>query len=305
MSVHEDALRDLAANHGWGFCDAVADEINDLEASYASLFKTHGELQRDLASAQSEITSLTANLSARNAEILEAQEELRAVGGHVGGGAFYRDEHGGRLPMRDQVGQHIAEMNQKLAAAQEELERERMRLVACGVVAMANTPESAADARQIHEDYRSASLSDVERAVNAEMKLRTDLAAAQEALKAAEELAERSTRRMVEMSEPGFIGAFAARDAAIDRAQRAEERADKFKWQVRDTCTRAERAEERAERAERDAERYRKARRNGGFFFSSDRMTDAEIDARIDELPDYVDDISSGELSAAIARGKE
>ena len=117
MSVHEDALRDLAANHGWGFCDAVADEINDLEASYASLFKTHGELQSDLASAQ------------------------------------------------------------------EELERERMRLVACGVVAMANTPESAADARQIHEDYRSASLSDVERAVNAEMKLRTDLAAAQEALK--------------------------------------------------------------------------------------------------------------------------
>jgi len=55
MSVHEDALRDLAANHGWGFCDAVADEINDLEASYASLFKTHGELQRDLAAAQEDL----------------------------------------------------------------------------------------------------------------------------------------------------------------------------------------------------------------------------------------------------------
>jgi len=175
MSVHEDALRDLAANHGWGFCDAVADEINDLEASYASLFKTHGELQSDLASAQ------------------------------------------------------------------EELERERMRLVACGVVAMANTPESAADARQIHEDYRSASLSDVERAVNAEMKLRTELAAAQEEL-----VRERMAQTNVEMAHAQEKNELrqqlaaaqedrdSARDrvkslvldlsAAVGRYQRAEER---------------------------------------------------------------------------------
>jgi anti-sigma factor RsiW len=35
-----------------------------------------------------------------------------------------------------------------------------------------------------------------------------------------------------------------------------------------------------------DAARYRKCRRNGAFFFSSDHMTESEIDARIDWLPD-------------------
>lgn len=38
----------------------------------------------------------------------------------------------------------------------------------------------------------------------------------------AKALAERSVRRMVEMAEPGFIGAFGARDAAIERAEQAE-----------------------------------------------------------------------------------
>lgn len=42
----------------------------------------------------------------------------------------------------------------------------------------------------------------------------------------------------------------------------------------------------RAEANEKDAARYRKARSNGGFFFSSDTMSDSEIDARIDALPD-------------------
>lgn len=53
--------------------------------------------------------------------IAAAQEELRAIGDHVGGGAFYRNEHGGRLPLRDQVGQQIAELNQQLASAREVL----------------------------------------------------------------------------------------------------------------------------------------------------------------------------------------
>ena len=53
-----------------------------------------------------------------------------------------------------------------------ELETERMRLVACGVVAMANTPESATLSR-IPKDspYWSASLGDVENAVDREMAL--------------------------------------------------------------------------------------------------------------------------------------
>lgn len=53
-----------------------------------------------------------------------------------------------------------------------EIERLRMQLVACGVVALANTPKSASEARQMHQDYMSASCSDVANAVDREMTLR-------------------------------------------------------------------------------------------------------------------------------------
>ena len=61
-----------------------------------------------------------------------------------------------------------------------ELERERMRLAACGVVAMSDTPESAKSAREMHEDYRSASCDDVARRVDECMRLRAELAAMRE-----------------------------------------------------------------------------------------------------------------------------
>ena len=56
-----------------------------------------------------------------------------------------------------------------------ELERERMRLAACSVVALANTEESATKARLMHDDYRSASCDDVARMVDVQMKLRTQV----------------------------------------------------------------------------------------------------------------------------------
>jgi len=55
-----------------------------------------------------------------------------------------------------------------------ELETERMRLAACGVVALANTEQSAAKEREMLPEYRSASLADVERAVDREMQLRAE-----------------------------------------------------------------------------------------------------------------------------------
>ena len=58
-----------------------------------------------------------------------------------------------------------------------ELENERMRLVACGVVAQANTPESAVKAREMHADYHSASCNDVAAAVDREIALRLRVAA--------------------------------------------------------------------------------------------------------------------------------
>lgn len=56
-----------------------------------------------------------------------------------------------------------------IAALEAELERERIRLAACGVVARANTRDSAAKMRQMSQEYRSASLDDVERAVDREI----------------------------------------------------------------------------------------------------------------------------------------
>lgn len=55
-----------------------------------------------------------------------------------------------------------------------ELERERMRLAACGVVALADTPESAAQAREMCDEYRSASCDDVARRVDECMTLRAE-----------------------------------------------------------------------------------------------------------------------------------
>ena len=53
-----------------------------------------------------------------------------------------------------------------------ENERLQMQLAACGVIALANTPESAGEARKMHPDYMSASCSDVADAVDREMALR-------------------------------------------------------------------------------------------------------------------------------------
>ena len=66
------------------------------------------------------------------------------------------------------------------------LERERMRLVACGVVALADTPDSAKHARQMHPDYESASCQDVARRVDECISLRAQRDALLEALKTVE-----------------------------------------------------------------------------------------------------------------------
>jgi hypothetical protein len=63
-----------------------------------------------------------------------------------------------------------------VAQLRAELERERMRLAACGVVALADTPASAAQARDMHPDYRSASCDDVARRVDECIQLRAALA---------------------------------------------------------------------------------------------------------------------------------
>ena len=87
-------------------------------------------------------------------------------------------------PARDEQGSPVLQgeydrLKQQLAAKDAELEVERLRLAACGVVALANTRDSANKARSMDPQYRSASLGDVERAVDAEMDYREQLAAKQ------------------------------------------------------------------------------------------------------------------------------
>jgi len=53
------------------------------------------------------------------------------------------------------------------------LERERMRLAACDVTACADTPETAAKARQMHEDYKGPAFESVARRVDECIKLRS------------------------------------------------------------------------------------------------------------------------------------
>ena len=73
--------------------------------------------------------------------------------------------------------------DKRITELEAELERERMRLVACGVVAMADTPDNAKEARKMHPDYESAACSDVARRVDECIELRSKLAVAREALR--------------------------------------------------------------------------------------------------------------------------
>lgn len=69
----------------------------------------------------------------------------------------------------------VAELERERDEARADLETERMRLAACGVIALANTPDSAAKARDMLPQYRSASSDDVARVVDREMLLRSEV----------------------------------------------------------------------------------------------------------------------------------
>lgn len=85
-----------------------------------------------------------------------------------------------QLKTRDQlVTAELARVTAERDELANELERERMRLAACGVVAMSNTKETAARNREMHADYLSASLGDVIRIVDSEMAQRARAEAAE------------------------------------------------------------------------------------------------------------------------------
>lgn len=91
-------------------------------------------------------------------------------------------EIGAYIKSSENLQVQLSAANAKLAEKDKELEQERMRLAACGVIAMADTPDSAKAAREMHPAYRSASLSDVERRADECIELRAKLAAAEKKL---------------------------------------------------------------------------------------------------------------------------
>jgi hypothetical protein len=99
------------------------------------------------------------------------------------------------------------ELERELIEVRADLEREIMRLAACGVVALANTPDSAKRAREMRDEYRSDSLLSVQSAVDKEMHYRGELARALRVVEAARQWhrydAEASLEHVVEEWEAG------------------------------------------------------------------------------------------------------
>ena len=80
-----------------------------------------------------------------------------------------------QIRMSGSASDYLLEAENEIKRLRAELEVERMRLAACDVVALADTPESAVAARKMLPDYRSASLSSVERRVDEVISLRAEV----------------------------------------------------------------------------------------------------------------------------------
>jgi hypothetical protein len=120
-------------------------------------------------------------------------------------------------------------IERELGEAREQLETERMRLAAVGVVALADTVESRDRARDMLPEYRSASLSDVERRVDEGIALREQRDRLATALKACREdscelLGERSWWK--DEDRDGFSERY---DATAENIIRADEALDSIK----------------------------------------------------------------------------
>ena len=95
-------------------------------------------------------------------EVAELVAWLRCQKGQIPGGYTEFDRRIDRA----------ADLLERIPVLEAELERERIRLAACGVIAMADTPDSATAARDIAPEYQSASAQDVARMVDKLMRLR-------------------------------------------------------------------------------------------------------------------------------------
>ena len=183
---------------------------------------------------------------------------------------------------RDEAASAHLEQLVRVAELEKELETERMRLAACGVVAMADTPESAERARAMHPDYRSASCDDVARRVDECIKLRAELIA----LKAQEPVAWEVTFKVP------FGGGF------VEDKLRVAKEAD-IERQVKSDLILGVRPLYAAPVANKDAERYRWLRDNHGHQYFMGPDTPAACGIHF-EFVQYRPEDSSMTIDAAI-----
>ena len=131
------------------------------------------------------MTDTTRDLIQRLANALhDAAEDVGFWGSYASG--YFQEKHdlpGNIAKIHAQAEEARAYLDQpepegvedRIFKLEADLERERLRLAACGVVALADTPESAAKTRDMSPEYHSSSLNDVIRQIDALMELRAYL----------------------------------------------------------------------------------------------------------------------------------
>lgn len=164
--------RDSRVSERLAALDRLGEERNALSAELAALKAASGEEVEPVAKLQwTEIVGLVNEVLGCEAHKFPCE---RGSIGHEMAGINFNS----LARIIDRVQHRHAAQHQRITAAlRGEVERMRMQLAACGVVALCNTPESAAKARDMHPDYMSASCQEVMRAVDSEMALRAELAA--------------------------------------------------------------------------------------------------------------------------------
>jgi hypothetical protein len=110
-----------------------------------------------------------------------------------------------------------------LESAATEIKRQRNLVDRLRTEAQTHSGEARTANSSLHEAYQAASGSRGEPGNwNGANPIKDEIERLRTKLAEAEELANRSLRRLVELSKPGSLGAFAARDAAVARAVLAE-----------------------------------------------------------------------------------
>jgi hypothetical protein len=123
-----------------------------------------------------EVLELLGRLESAESDALE-QARLNGIGASREAALMARLEAAEKE--RDWNAERLEDAIEECAALRAELETERMRLAACGVVALSNTPDSAKQARDMRPEYWSASCGDVASLVDENIKLRAKIEAAE------------------------------------------------------------------------------------------------------------------------------